>query len=154
MSHDIKSPLWWTLLCSRDVDVNNLGEHQYLADRLKNVVIPAIQDLLKAARAKMPKVGLQQCTLNIIHIRTHYTLVSSHLNNHTWTAEYFLSQCVTDWCSVHVHRMFDKGWQRSKSWLQTVWFSCAKRITRCRDHWAVDTGERRHFNTQNILQRF
>ena len=46
-----------TLIFCRDVDPKNLGKHQYLADRLKTTTIPAIQNLLKVARPKMPKVN-------------------------------------------------------------------------------------------------
>ncbi len=46
-------------LLRRNVDPNNPGELQYMADRLKNTTIPAIQRLLEAARAKMPKVCMR-----------------------------------------------------------------------------------------------
>ena len=42
----------------RDVNPQQLGEHEYFAERLKNTTIPAIQSLLKAARPKIPKVCL------------------------------------------------------------------------------------------------
>ena len=43
----------------QDVDPNNVGkEHAYFFDRMKNITIPAIQNLLKAFRAKQGKADV------------------------------------------------------------------------------------------------